>query len=106
MMCWFCCTTGYSFCDVWSLVHLTFWIFIGSCLWGLKANKWISVISCFAVSLLWEVFEEFVAFRLWPDHWLDPESWWNAWFCDPLTCLVGVLGIWWLLDHRPRRKQS
>lgn len=101
---WFCCTTGYSFLDVWTLVHTAFWVFIGSCLWGLKINKWEAFSSCFVLSLLWEVFEYFVAFPKWPDHWLDPESWWNALLSDPLTCFVGVLTIWWLLDHRKRRQ--
>lgn len=98
--------TGYSFFDVWTLVHTAFWIFVGSCLWGLKANKWIALASCFVVSLLWEVFEHFVAFPLWPDKWLDPESWWNSWLSDPLTCVVGVALIWWALDHRMRRPSS
>jgi hypothetical protein len=102
-MSWLGFKTGYSFFDVWSLVHLAFWVFIGSCLWGLRINKWAALASCFVVSLVWELFEHFVAFRSWPDHWLDPESWWNSFLSDPLTCVVGVLGIWWLLDHRPRR---
>jgi len=97
-----CCTTGYSFIDVWTLVHTAFWIFMGSCLWGLKVNKWVALASCLTVAFLWEVFEEFVAYKQWPDHWLDIESWWNSWLSDPLTCLVGVSLIWWLLDHRRR----
>lgn len=103
-MSWFCCTTGADFLDVWTLAHLAFWIFVGSSLWGLKANKWIALGSCVAVAFLWEVFEYFIAFRCWPTHWLDPESWHNSLLSDPLTAVIGVLGMWWLLDHRSRRK--
>ena len=28
------------------------------------------------------------------------ESWWNSWVSDPLTCVLGVLLIWTLLDRR------
>jgi len=101
---WLLPITGYSFCDVWTLAHLAFWVFVGSSLWGLRVNKWVALASCLALAFGWEVFEEFVAFRLWPDRWLDPESWWNSWISDPLTCFVGVLSIWYLLDNRPRRQ--
>jgi hypothetical protein len=102
-MTWFCCDTGYALIDVWTLVHTAFWLFVGSCLWGLKANRWWALLGCFLVSLAWEAFEEFVAFPRWPDKWLDPESWWNSWISDPLTCLVGVLAIYLILENRPRR---
>lgn len=98
-----CCVTGYSFFDVWTLAHLSFWIFIGSSLWGLKAGKWLAVGVGLALALVWEAFEYFVAYKLWPDRWLDPESWGNSLVSDPLTCIVGVLGIWFLLDTRPRK---
>jgi hypothetical protein len=100
---WLLPITGYSFFDVWTLPHLAFWVFMGSSLWGLKVNKWVALFSCLLFAFGWEVFEELVAFRLWPDRWLDPESWWNSWISDPLTCVIGVLGIWYLLDNRPRR---
>lgn len=101
---WFCCTTGADFLDAWTLAHLAFWIFVGSTLWGLKANKWVSLGCCVAVALVWELFEYFIAFKYWPTHWLDPESWYNSLISDPLTAVIGVLGMWYLLDHRPRRK--
>lgn len=101
-MSWLFGTTGQSFFEVWTIVHLCFWIFIGSCLWALKMNKWLAVSSALAAAGLWEVFERY-AERKWPDKWLDPESWINSWVSDPLTALVGVLLIWWLLDHRKRR---
>lgn len=99
-----CCITGESFFDVWTVVHTTFWIFIGSCLWAFKVDKLKVLLVCTIFALAWEAFEEFVAFKLWPDHWLDPESWWNSWISDPLTCIVGILFIYAALDNRPRRK--
>ena len=98
----FCCTTGYAFFDVWALVHLAFWVFVGSTLWALKTNRWAASLSCWAVSYGWEIFEHFMAPR-YPEIWKDPESWYNSWVSDPLMCVIGVLGIWWLLDHRPRK---
>jgi hypothetical protein len=103
-MTWLGFVTGYSLLDVWTLAHTGFWLFVGSSLWGLKIKAWPAFLSCLAFSLLWEVFEEFVAFRFWSDHWLDPESWWNAWISDPMTVLA-VPAIYWLLNHRPRRQQ-
>lgn len=98
-----CCTTGYSAFDVWALVHSAFWVFVGSCLWALKIDKVKATIACLLVALAWEAFEGLVAFRLWPRLWLDPESWWNSWLSDPLTCLIGVISIYWILENRPRR---
>jgi len=38
---WFYGHTGFSFIDVWALVHFAFWIFIGSCVWALeKRVRW------------------------------------------------------------------
>lgn len=101
---WFIGTTGYSFFDWWSLVHLSFWIFVGSTFWAFrtKVPKGLSYLICITVAYAWEVFEHFMAPR-YPNIWLDPESWWNAWISDPLMCTVGFLGIWWALDHRKRR---
>jgi hypothetical protein len=98
--------TGYTFLDVWTLPHLGFWCVIGSIIWALKGSKWLGVEICFLLALLWETFEYFIAFPLWPNHWLDPESWINSLISDPLTCIIGYLGIWWLLEHRIRRNGS
>jgi len=98
--------TGHSLLDVWTLAHLGFWIFVGSSLWALKVKKRTALIICMSVTIAWELFEYFVAFRLWPDRWQDPESWVNSLVSDPLTCVVGVLGMWYLLDRRRRRKGS
>lgn len=101
----FCCLTGYSFFDVWSIVHLAFWIFVGSTLWALHVNRWWALASSLIAALMWEVFEHFMV-PLHPEIWKDPESWRNAWLSDPLMCVVGVLGIWWLLERRKRGRHA
>jgi len=90
--------TGYSFLDVWTLPHLGFWVFIGSSLWALGANRWWALLGCMVAAYGWEAFEHFIAFKRWPDRWKKPESWWNSLISDPLTTVTGVLGIYWLLD--------
>ena len=100
---WLLPITGYSFFDVWTLVHLAFWIFAGSTLWGFQVPKWLSLACSLAFAFAWEGFEHVMA-PLHPAIWRDPESWWNSWLSDPLMCVVGVLGIWWLLDHRKRTR--
>ena len=101
---WLAFTTGYSFLDPWSIVHLAFWIFVGSTLWALHVKKFPSLIGSLIVAIAWEIFEHIMAPKH-PEIWRDPESCWNAWLSDPLMCVVGVLGIWWLLDHRTRRRR-
>ena len=100
-----CCTTGYSFFDVWAIVHLAFWLFVGSTLWALHVTKFAGTVGSLIVALAWEVLEHFMA-PAHPEIWKDPESWWNAWLSDPLMCVVGVLGIWWLLEHRKRTRHA
>jgi hypothetical protein len=97
-------TTGIALIDVWTGPHLGFWVYVGSTLWGLKILKSKAVFGCMLGAVAWELFEHFIAFPLWPERWQDPESWVNAWVSDPLTCVIGVLGMYWLLDNRKRRK--
>jgi hypothetical protein len=94
---WFLGRTGYSFFDVWSLVHFAFWIFAGSCLWAAKLRIGYALAGSVLLALAWECFER-VAEKKWPDYWLHPESWWNSWASDVLMCALGVLLIWRLLD--------
>ena len=96
-MSWLIGHTGYSFIDIWSLIHLAFWIFIGSCLWATKVHRLVALLCCLGAAFSWEVFE-FFAQRKWTDVWLNQESWWNSWLSDPLTCVVGVLGIYLALN--------
>lgn len=95
---WLIGKTGYSLIDVWSLAHLGFWIFVGSTLWAVRVNRVFAVLCCLSVAVSWEIFERF-AEKLWPKIWLSPESWWNAWASDILTCFVGVLGMYLMLDR-------
>lgn len=90
--------TGFSFLDPWSIVHLSTWIVVGANLRALHAPRWWSIVGCLAGALLWEVFERY-AERTWPQVWLHPESWWNAWVSDQLMCVLGVLGIWIIFDR-------
>jgi hypothetical protein len=123
---WFYGHTGFSFIDVWALVHFAFWIFAGSCIWALVRRTrypWLRPVSlafCLGLAYGWEVSEYFLApkyHQLWGDwflyegftykaacvDWFDKcrfESWWNSWISDPLSCLLGVLLIWTMLDRK------
>ena len=120
--------SGFSFFDVWSLVHFCFWVFVASVIWaqGKKStNLWwrpVSLVSCVVLAYTWELAESYLAPR-YPTHWADwftyrgstwiavcpqyaegchYESWWNSWISDPLTALVAVLLVFVLLDHRKK----
>jgi hypothetical protein len=95
---WFIGRTGYSLLDVWTLVHLAFWFFAGSIVWSLRWNRAWGMAACMAVAVAWEVFERFAEKR-WPNLWLNPESWWNAWVSDLFMCAFGVALALWALDH-------
>lgn len=125
---WLYGKTGFSLLDVWALVHFCFWVFAGSCVWALdKKIRWgymrlLCFFGCLALALIWEGLEAFLAPRfptLWGDWFTYErckylgsctpyhpgcsfESWWNSWVSDPLTCVLGVLLIWTLLDRRPK----
>jgi len=96
-MTWLYGKTGYSFIDCWTVVHLCFWVFAGHIPWVCGWNRLWSMIGCLTFAYMWEVFEHFMAPRH-PQTWLSPESWWNSWVSDPLTCVIGVIFIWRLLD--------
>jgi len=96
--------TSKSFFDVWSIAHLSFWIFIGSCLWPfMKEDSWwpkriIALIICLIFAFGWEIFEKYAEIN-WPKLWLHRESWINSWISDPLTTIIGVIGMMWALDR-------
>lgn len=100
---WFIGATGRSFFDVWTVAHFGFWLFICSTLWAFHLNKWVALGCCTSLALVWEGFERY-AERRWTDIWFNPESWWNAWLSDPLTAVIGVLGMYWLLDRYGKRR--
>jgi len=90
--------TGKTFFDVWTIVHVCFWVYFGSLTWSLRLGRWKAMFLCISLALVWEVFERIMEPRR-PDLWLTPESWLNAWVSDPITCVVGVLFIWYALDN-------
>jgi len=97
--------TGKSLFEVWSIAHLAFWIFVGSVIWPVWAKDWpwwphrvLTVLVCLVAAFAWEVFEKYAEVR-WPDKWLHPESFINSWISDPLTTIIGVVGMMWMLDR-------
>jgi hypothetical protein len=97
-MSWFWGHTGTSFLDVWTIFHLAFWVFFGSCIWAFKWNRRAALIGCLVGAFAWEFFEKY-AEKAWPNRWLNPESLWNSYISDPLTCLLGVCFAFYALDH-------
>lgn len=91
--------TGKTFFDVWTIVHVTFWVFTGHIAWVFQWNRWYSMLGFLALAFSWEAFERVMEPRR-PDLWLNPESWVNAYLSDAvLTCVCGVLFIWYALDN-------
>jgi hypothetical protein len=90
--------TGRTLFDVWAVVHLSFWVFAGSCFWAVKIPKGWALVIGLVLALAWELFERF-AEKKWPNLWLNPESWVNAYVSDPMTYIIGILGIYWALDR-------
>jgi hypothetical protein len=125
---WFYGHTGFSFIDVWALVHFAFWVFFGSCVWIVdKKIQWgytriLFFFGSMGLAFGWEGFEAYLAPRnsgSWGDWFTYSgytygaacpqyiegchyESWWNSWVSDPLTCAVGVVLIFILLDRRQK----
>ena len=95
---WLIGPTGRSFLDVWTIAHLAFWIFVGSCLWSAKTPRSEALVVCLALAYAWEVFERYGEKR-WPNLWLNPESALNAYVSDPMTCVIGLMFMWHALDN-------
>lgn len=94
--------TGRTFFDYWTMAHLSFWFLIGSTIAVMKTHRNMSLIMCVAVAYSWEAFERF-AEKEWPNIWQSPESWYNSWISDPLTCVVAVLVAFYGYDKwRPK----
>ena len=105
-MSWLVGETGYSFFDIWTVPHLAFWIFVGSLLWPFVKNNgravwFIALGGCLTAAYCWEIFERFAEVQ-WPTLWLHPESPWNSYASDPLTTVIGVLGMMWALNRWAR----
>jgi hypothetical protein len=90
--------TGKSFLDVWSIFHLSFWLFIGSCLWAWRVDRAWAYGVCLALAYAWELFERYGEGH-YPKVWLNPESWYNSYLSDPLTCVVGLAFAFYVLDN-------
>jgi len=105
-MSWLIGTTGRAFFDVWSVAHLAFWVFVGSVLWPLIKDsglplRMIALGACLIAAYAWEGFEKIAEVR-WPQLWLHKESLSNSLISDPLTTVIGVLGMMYLLDRFAR----
>ena len=95
---WIIGNAGYAFFDYWFIIHLSFWLVMGSSIAALKLNRSIFSILSMSGALAWEVFEKF-AEKQWPQFWLSPESWWNSWLSDPLTVVLGLGIAFYGFDH-------
>lgn len=90
--------TGRTFFDGPSVFHLSFWLFLGSCLAYAKVSLNRAMLGMLAGAFTWEIFERYAEKR-WPAFWPHPEVWFNSWVSDPLTGVVGVLLAYWLVRH-------
>ena len=91
--------TGRTFADTSTVIHLCFWVFLGSCFAYAKAPIHRAMLGSLFLAVLWECFER-VAEKKWPAYWQHPEGWLNAWVSDPLTAFVGVWIAYWLVSKQ------
>ena len=99
--------TGLTFFDIWTVVHLAFWVATSSYLWSFrdKIKKLWAFVICFSFSFIWEVIER-IAETYWADRWTSPESWVNSWISDPLMCVISFFTMWALMDKYGERKNG
>lgn len=90
--------TGKGFFDVWFIMHLSFWIYMGSCLWSFRIPLPNALLGSVCIAYCWELFERYAEPR-WPHIWLTPESWVNAYVSDPSTAILGVSFAWYALQR-------
>jgi len=103
---WLYSVTGYSFFDYWAIAHFATWVAIANHVAKFTRNNELLLRltrkQCFIIGVVlayvWEIVEAFLAPAN-PDTWTDPESWWNAWVSDPLTCVVAFVLMYWVADH-------
>jgi hypothetical protein len=91
--------TGKSFFDTSSIIHLAFWVFLGSCFAYGRISTLMAMVYMLAIAYTWEIFERFAEVK-WPTIWLHPEGWLNAWVSDPLMGVLGVLVAYWLVKKQ------
>lgn len=94
---WMVGITGYSFIDYWFLIHVCFWVVVGSTIASLRLPRVFAVFQSLTVACLWEMFER-VAEKQWPQIWESPESWWNSLGSDLLTVVIGMLIAYYGFD--------
>ena len=99
MRCFWPIVTGKTFFDTSSIIHFSFWIFAGSCLAYAKKPISRAMVIMAVLAYGWEIFERF-AEKKWPQIWLHPESWYNAWLSDPLTGVLGIWAAYWLVSKQ------
>lgn len=87
---WLVGQTGKSFFDGWSIVHLAFWIVIGSTIAAFHVPFLVGMLINMAFAYGWEIFERYAEKR-WPNVWRHPESKINSWISDPLMCVLGTI---------------
>jgi hypothetical protein len=93
-------TTGRSFFDVWTIVHVAFWLVFGANARAMGASRWLSLLIMFVGAAVWEVAERFGE-KTWPNVWLHREVWYNSWISDIFFAgVIGVLIGWWLVDNQ------
>ena len=90
--------TGKTFFDVPSAIHFAFWFFAGSGVYYLRLNRYWAMVGCLAVAYAWEVAERQCE-KHFPTVFQHPESFLNAWVSDPFMCILGLLAVWYALDH-------
>lgn len=88
-------STGTSLLDVWTVVHVAFWLVVGANLQALSAVRdqvWRAESIVFGVlvgAIAWELVEGLL---LEPAGYVRfPEIWYNRWVSDPL---VGIFGAY------------
>lgn len=93
-MIWFSVDFGAGFFDLWSAIHLVFWVLIASFLKPARVPIFAGFFACCTLALGWECLEVFWAFAARPDIWTHSEVWYNSWVSDLLTLPVGYFGFW------------
>jgi hypothetical protein len=81
---------GVAFFDVWTIVHLAFWIVVGAVfvMSGL-AHKWWIWPLVVGGAYVWE-FVEVAMEHFWPNRVLTWEGKVNRWISDPIMAIVGT----------------
>lgn len=90
--------TGKTVLDVWTIMHVAFWVYMASNFYSFGVTRNRALFLGVVLSFAWEFFERFAEHQ-WPDIWQHPESFANAYVSDPLTSVLGVLFSYYVLEH-------